>query len=377
MSGPSGGVLDDVAAIARTDRSGMLVQVAGLPGQVREAWRDSRTLDLPGRHGQATSVAVLGVGAAAIWGDLVQGIWSDRIRVPLAVIRGYDLPAWVGPDTLVVAASWSGGTEETLSAVEAAFQRRCPVAVIAGGGPLVSVAERVSLPLLRLPTGGRARSVLGSGVALLTGTLERAGVLAVDDDEVEAAAGNAEAALEACGPDVPTERNAAKQLAWELLDRIPVIMASGALAAVARRWKTQLNENAKTTAFWDELPEASHNTVAGFPRPDPVLDHELVVLLSSPSDHPRTTLRTELTAELLQESGIAFQTVALEGPSRFAQALRGVVMGDLVSAYLAVLQGVDPTPVDATARLEDAMADPGGAVDEEAPEPLDDPSDPV
>ncbi|MFN8619447.1 MAG: bifunctional phosphoglucose/phosphomannose isomerase [Chloroflexota bacterium] len=377
MSGLSGGVLDDVAAIARTDRSGMLVQVATLPAQVREAWTRSRALDLPGRHSQATSVALLGTGPAGIWGDLVAGIWSDRLKLPLAVVRGYDLPAWVGPDTLVVAGSWSGSTEETLGAVEAAFQRRCPVAVIAGGGPLASVAERVSLPLLKLPTTGRARSVVGAGVTLLAGALERAGALPLADDEVEAAAAEADAALAAWGPDVPTEGNAAKQLAWALVDRIPVVVGSGALAAVARRWKTQLNENAKTTAFWDELPEASHNTVAGFPRPDSALDHELMVLLSSPSDHPRTTLRAELTTELLEEAGIAFQSVVLDGPSRFAQALRGIVLGDLVSAYLGVLQGVDPTPVDATARLEDAMKDPGDTPDEGTSDPFDDDSDPA
>lgn len=379
MTGPtslSGGALDDAAALAATDRSGMIVQVAALPAQVRDGWTRSRALDLPGRHGQARSVAVLGMGASAIAGDLVRAIWSDRLRLPLEVVRDDELPAWVGPDTLVVASSHSGATEETLSAVEAAFTRRCPVAVITTGGPLGAVAAKASLPLLAFPAGGQPRAAIGYFLALHAGLLERAGALPLGDGEVEAAAVAAEAALEAWGPDVPTEANLAKQLAWSLLDRLPVIEASGFLAAVARRWKTQLNENAKTMAAWEELPEARHNTVAGHPQPDAIIDHQLVVLLTSGLDHPRNLLRAELAAELLGESRIATQIVPIPGDTRFAAALAAIVLGDLVSAYLAVLYGADPTPVDAVARLEASLAEAEDDPAEGATDPTSGASDP-
>ncbi len=373
----SGGALDDAATIARTDRAGMIVGVAGIPGQIRDGWTRSRTLDLPGRHSQARGVAVLGMGGSAIGGELVRATWSDRLRVPVEVVRGYELPAWVTPDVLVVASSHSGATEETLAAVEVAFTRRCPVAVITTGGPLGAVATKASLPLLAFPAGGQPRAAVGYSMLLLAGLLERAGVLVIDDAEVEAAAAAGDAALAAWGPDVPTESNLAKRLAWALLDRLPVITGSGPLSAVARRWKTQLNENAKTMAVWDELPEAGHNTIVGYPQPESTTDHQLHLFLSSAADHPRVTLRAELSTELLTENGIASQTVRLPGATRPEQVVAGIILGDLVSTYLAVLYGTDPTPVDAIVRLKASLVDTGAASGEGTTDPSAEDSDPV
>ena len=282
MTDLAGGALDDVTAIARTDRSGMLVAVAAIPTQIRDAWARSRTLDLPGRHSQAKAVAVLGMGGSAIAGDLVAAHLlrpADGCR--LQVVRGYELPAWVGPDTLVVASSFSGATEETLAAVEAAFLRRCPVAVITTGGPLGVVAEKASLPLLAFPAGGQPRAAVGWSTILLAGLLERAGALPVTDAEVEAGAVAADAALAAWGPggaDRVQPRQAARVGgAGPAAGRST---GSGPLAAVARRWKTQLNENAKTMAVWDELPEADHNTIVGYPQPESTTDHQLHLFLA-------------------------------------------------------------------------------------------------
>lgn len=352
----AGGILDDAGATARIDPAGMLGMVGTIPAQVREAWTISRPLTLPGDHARATAVAVLGMGGSAIGGDLVRSIWSDRLRLPVEVVRGYDLPAWAGPSSLVVAGSYSGATEETLSAVEAAFARRCPVAVITTGGPLAAVAERASLPMLRFPGGGQPRAAVGYAVTLLAGLLERAGVLELGDAEVEGAAAAADRAFAAWGPAVPTADNLAKQLAWDLYDRLPVIEASGPLAAVARRWKTQLNENGKTMAVWEELPEANHNTVVGHPNPVTIRDHQLVIFLGSSLDHPRNALRARLSAALVGDAGIGYRTIAIDGDGRFAQALAAIVLGDLVSVYLALLYGVDPTPVETIASLKAALA---------------------
>jgi len=352
----AGGVLDDPRAIARIDASGMLGAVGAIPAQVRDAWAISRGLELPGRHAEARAVAVLGMGGSAIGGDLVRAIWSDRLRVPIEVVRGYELPAWAGPETLVIASSYSGATEETLAAVETAFARRCPVAVITTGGPLGAVAEQASLPSLRFPGGGQPRAAVGYSVTLLAGLLERAGLLALDDAEVEEAACAAEAALAAWGPDVATEGNLAKELAWAMLDRLPVVEASGFLAAVARRWKTQLNENGKTMAVWEELPEANHNTVVGHPNPATVRDHQLVLFLTSALDHPRNALRARLSQALVADAEIIAREIRVEGPTRFAQALSAIVLGDLASVYLALIYGIDPTPVDTIAGLKAALA---------------------
>ena len=360
----SGAVLDDPVALARFDRSGMLEAIAGLPAQVADGWSRTRELTLPGVHRAAHTVAVLGMGGSAIGGDLVRGVLADRLRVPLVVVRDYELPAFVDGSTLVVASSFSGATEETVAALAIALERRCPAVIVTTGGPLLEVARRAELPHLAFPGGGQPRASLGYSMILLAGLLERAGFLRLDELEVAAVVRAGEDAVDACVPAVPTERNPAKQLAWSLVDRLPIVEAAGFLAPVARRWKTQLNENGKSTAAWEELPEATHNAVVGYGEPETLRDHLFVVFLASPDDHPRSAQRAAVSAELLAAVQVAHQVVPLAGVGRLAQACHAIVLGDFVSAYLGVLYGLDPTPVEAIAsikaRLSSAPADDEG-----------------
>jgi glucose/mannose-6-phosphate isomerase len=351
-----GGILDDLEALRRLDQGDMLGAAARLPAQVRDAWSITRSLTMPDTHRGVSAVALLGMGGSAIGGDLAKGIWSDRIRVPLEVVRGYDLPAWVGPSTLVVASSYSGTTEETISAFGQAAARKAPSAIISTGGTLLEVARRAGLPHLAFPGGGQPRASVGYAITLLAGSLERAGLLELSDAEVEAAAASADARVAASVPERPTMDNEAKRLAWTIVDRLPVIEASGFLGAVARRWKTQLNENGKTSAAWEELPEATHNAVVGYQQPDTLKDHLIVVFLESDGDHERNRLRARLSRELLEASGIASEVVPVTGEGRFGQALDAIVRGDFASTYLAALYGVDPTPVENISMLKAALA---------------------
>jgi glucose/mannose-6-phosphate isomerase len=359
--GISGGILDDMEAMHRADPEGMLGLVAELPDQVAEAWHLSRSLDLP--WGAPRAVAVLGMGGSAIGGDLVRGIWSDRLTVPLEVVRSPELPAWIGPDTLVVASSKSGSTEETISALTAALQRRCPVVVLTAGGALKGVAERAGLPLATFPARGTPRSSLGYSMGLLAGILERAGVLPLDEAEVQSGVASARAMAGRCAPQVPTVDNPAKQLAWSLVDRYALVVGSGFLAPVARRWKAQLNENGKATASFEELPEATHNTVVGFEQPESLRDHLFVVFLTGELEHTRDAARAQLMGEVLAAARISQQVVRADGPGRLGQTLSALTMGDHVSVYVAFTYAMDPTPVvvidhikEQLARLDDSLA---------------------
>ena len=155
-----------------------------------------------------------------------------------------------------------------------------------------------------------------------------------------------------CGPDRPTESNPAKQLAWSLLDRLPIIEAAGFLAPVAYRWKTQLNENGKSFAATETLPEATHNAVVGYQHPDVLHDHLYMVFLASSSDHPRNSLRAMLSSELLASAGVTYQVVPVGGEGHLAQTCAAILLGDYVSTYLALLYGVDPVPVEAISHVK-------------------------
>jgi glucose/mannose-6-phosphate isomerase len=272
-------------------------------------------------------------------------------------VRDYALPAWVGPDTFVIASSHSGATEETISALSTALERKCPVAVITTGGPIGEVAKKADLPRLVFPNESPPRASLGYGLILLTGLLERAGYLELGDAELEDAIAAARQVGASCAADMPASSNLAKQLAWSLLDRFPVIEGSGFMAAVARRWKTQLNENSNSAAAAEELPEATHNTVVGYEQPETMRDHQYVVFLSGKADTPRNRERARLSTELLKASGIDHRSVSFEGESVLAQACAAISLGDYVSFYLAMLYGVDPSHTEALTLVKRAMSE--------------------
>jgi len=350
----SANILDDVAAMGRADTEGMLGHIAGLADQVIDGWRISRGLELPWEAPR--SVAVLGMGGSAIAGDLVKAIWADRISVPVQVLRDYQLPAWVGPETLVIASSKSGDTEETLSQLEAALARRCPVVCVSTGGAMRRVAEAARLPLATYPAAGSPRALLGWSLGIVAGILEGAGVLELAEAEIEAATTSTNEAAAAWAPAVATADNTAKQLAWSLVDRFVLVSGAGFLAPVARRWKTQLNENSKAAAVFEELPEATHNTVVGLEQPDSLRDHLAVVLLRSELEHPRNTLRSQLVADVLDTALVWHQSVEATGEGPLGQALSTVVMGDYVSVYTAFMYAVDPTPIVAIEHIKQQLA---------------------
>src|SRR4051812_17240974 len=357
MSDENAGLLEDAASIARRDPGHMLPAIAAFPGQMRSAWQSSRELTVPERYRSTTRIALLGMGGSAVCGDLVRAIFSDRLTIPLVSVRDYELPAWVDASTLVIAVSHSGATEETIAALETALQRRCPVAVITTGGAIGEVAKAANLPRLLFPNESPPRAALGYTMLLLTGLLERAGFLELDETEVEAAISAATEVTTSCAADVPATTNLAKQLAWSLLDRFPVIEGSGFMAAVARRWKTQINENSNSAAAAEELPEATHNTVVGYEQPETMRDHQYVVFLASDADLPRNRERARLSVELLKASGIDFQRVSFDGPGRFAQACAAISLGDYVSFYLALLYGADPSKTEALTLVKTAMSE--------------------
>jgi glucose/mannose-6-phosphate isomerase len=208
------------------------------------------------------------------------------------------------------------------------------------------VAAAAGLALAVFPDQGSPRSLLGWSLGIVAGILEKAGVLELEDAEIDSAVAAGAASVGRCEPGVPTADNPAKRLAWSLLDRFVIVSGSGFLAPVARRWKVQLNENSKVTAAWEELPEATHNTVVGFEQPETLRDHLGVVLLASELDHPRNRLRATLMGDLLQAGQIWHTSVETTGVGRLGHALDAVVLGDHVSVYLAFMYGVDPTPID-------------------------------
>ncbi len=347
--------LDDVAALRRIDTEDMLGRVRALPRQLSQARRIAAATPLPDRYRNLDAVLVLAMGGSAIGADLVAGIAGDRLKVPLLVHRDYELPGWAGPRTLVVAASHSGETVETLSAAARARERDLPLVVISTGGTLGRRAGEAGTPYLEYRESGQPRAAIGFGVGLLHDLLVSAGLLA-DPDPLAPAVETVEGILERNAPEVETAANPAKQLAWSIFGRIPIVYGAGSMAPVARRWKTQFNENAKSWAAFEPMPEANHNTIEGSLNPRELSDAPYVVQLRDPEEPEEITARYGVVEELLGERATNRSEIRAEGSSRLARVLSTVTFGDLVSVYLALLYQTDPTPVTLLAMLKERLA---------------------
>ena len=347
--------LDNPRVISGIDSADMIGRVRELPRQLSLARRVAASVKLPTSHTEVDSVCVLAMGGSAIGAELVGGIAGDRLRVPLLVHRDYGLPSWAGERTLVIAASHSGETVETVSGAAEARRRGLPLVVISTGGALGTAAAADGTPYLRYESPGQPRAAIGFGIGLMHELLVRSGLL-VDPDPLGPAVETLEAVLERNAPSVETDASPAKQLAWSIFGRIPIIYGAGRMAAVAHRWKTQLNENAKAWAAFEPMPEANHNAIEGSLNPRELSDALYVVELRDPTEEPEMAARYAVVNELLGERATNRSVVWAEGPSPLARVLSGVAFGDLVSVYLAILYQTDPTPVTLLAMLKQRLA---------------------
>jgi glucose/mannose-6-phosphate isomerase len=348
--------LDDRAALSRADPGGMLDAVTALPDHCRDGYRAGRAaLDLPDADG-VTSIVVVGMGGSAVAGDVLAALASPRLRIPVQVVRGGELPEHCGIHTLVVASSYSGGTAETLASFEEAVRRGSRLVAISSGWELARRAEERSIGRVALPAGFMPRAAFGFLTLGVLGALELMGVVpAVSDDLGEAETLMREVLAES-GPDVPSGGNPAKDLARSLGDRVPVVWGAEGIGAVAAvRWKTQFNENAKVPAFASEIPELDHNEVVGW-SPGRGEGFALIALRHE-GEPPDVAARFPLSIEIVRSSGATVHEAHGRGRSALARLLTLTLQGDLVATYLGIARGQDPSPIEAIAGLKRALAE--------------------
>jgi glucose/mannose-6-phosphate isomerase len=334
--------LDTPQSFAACDPKGMLAHIAGLPQQCAEAWNRIQRIKLPEEYHRARQVVVLGMGGSAIGADLLRGLLAEECPVPIIVHRDYGLPAFVDSHTLVIASSYSGNTEETLSGFDAAWARGAQLVAVTTGGELARRARQQGVPLYLFDYVAQPRAALGYSLLSLLGTLQHLGLVGDQSAAVTEAVEVMQQWQVELRESVPTSANAAKLLAQELAGRLPVVYGAEHLAEVARRWKGQFNENAKSWAVFDVVPELTHNTVAGYSCPSSLREITFVVVLSAASNHPRVRTRLDIICELLRQNGFAYRVVQARGQGKLAQVLSAVHLGDFVSYYLAMLYNVDP-----------------------------------
>jgi glucose/mannose-6-phosphate isomerase len=349
-------LLDDLERVRALDPSGMLEHVGAMARQARDAWALTEGLDLPAQHRAARRVIVVGMGGSAIGGDLVAATTGRDAPVPILVHRDYGLPAYADEETLVIGSSYSGNTEETLSAFRAAHERGCALAAVSTDGKLAQLVDAWNVPLVRFGYPSQPRAALGYMFVALLGVVRAAGLAGDVEPGFKEALALLESQPDELGPGVPCAENRAKALAAELAGYLPVIVGAGPLEPVARRWKTQVNENSKGWSYFEALPEMDHNALSGIHFPKRAAELLRIVFLRPGGLHPRTALRIDLTRQIMAGEGATCMEVPVAGESTIAQILAGVQLGDYVSTYLALLYGADPTAIGAIEGLKERLA---------------------
>jgi len=347
-------VIESVERIRAADPGNMLERIKDLPKQVRDAWTIARAAQLPPAHGDVRNITVAGMGGSAIGGDLAAALLAGELKVPMQVHRDYGLPAYVGRDSLVIASSYSGNTEESLSSFEEAQRRGARVLVLTTGGKIAELARAAKYPVITFSYPAQPRAALGYSLGLVLGALTKLGFVRDLSSDIDAALADVAKLEERVHEGART--NDAKKLAIELYGRIIFAYGGGVLGVMARRVKGQWNENAKNWGAFDVLPELNHNGVVGFPHPDIARDALTVLLLRSDRDNPRHKLRFDVTRELLDRASVPHKTLQFSGANMLSEVLQLTLFTDYVSFYVALLNGVDPSPVKSIDYLKERLA---------------------
>jgi len=348
--------LDNVVALRAMDPQDMLGWVERFPEQVADAWERADQVKLPDSYRNKKHIAVIGMGGSAIGGDLLAALMAPTAPVLVTVIRQYHLPAWVNEETLVIASSYSGNTEETLTAFEEAVARGAKVVALTTGGKLERKALDFGLPIVAFPGGGQPRAALGYSFILLLGIMRAGGYFALSAEARAEAEHVLDEVNTACAPDIPESDNIAKQYARALLNCIPYVMGARHLVPVARRWKTQFNENSKQWSAYDEMSELNHNTIMGTAAPEDLADHLALISLEAPNEPPRIKARWDITADIFKRAGLLHLRVRASGGEPFVQMMELIHLGDFVTVYLAFLNGKDPSNIDNINYLKTELA---------------------
>jgi glucose/mannose-6-phosphate isomerase len=347
-------ILDDITNINAYDRSRMIDFCVNSARNYREAASLAEKIKVS--YPKPSNIIVAGMGGSAIGGDLLKDWAKDQLSLPLEVNRDYDLPAYADKDTLVLVTSYSGDTEETLSAFLDALKRKCMIFCLSSGGALIENAQRLGIPFLRVKGGMPPRAALPYMFTPLLLYLEKAGLVKGAPGELSEAMQLLDKVSTENAPDKPTVENYSKALALNIGKTSPVTYGFSFYRSVAMRYKQQFNENSKVPSKSDVFSELNHNEIVGWERAENLAASFSAIFLRDKEEPSAIQSRIEITKELMEQEGVAaLLEVQAQGKSRLARMLSTTLIGDFTSVYLSILRAVDPTPVKTINYLKETL----------------------
>lgn len=344
-----GTILDSREEIAAVDKHNMLGSIEQLGSQVQQIWEIAQGLTFDPSYSKVTSVVVAGMGGSALGTHVIQTVFKNEIKVPIVIVPDYTMPSFVNENTLVIASSYSGSTEETLAATEDAIRKGAKITGITSGGKLAELLKSHNLPVLvfepKFNPSNQPRMGLGYSIFGQFALFAKMGLLAIGDTEYKAVLEAIARAHLISGVGVDQESNPAKLLAFDFTTHIPVITAAEHLEGVSHVFANQLNENAKTYSEFRVIPEMNHHLMEGLKFPIN-LDGDIIYFLAESDLYmPSNSLRTTLSQEVLEQNKIEYRTLKLTSKTKLEQAFELLTFGAYASFYLAMLHNIDPAPI--------------------------------
>jgi glucose/mannose-6-phosphate isomerase len=354
------------------DKANMIELLEEFPQKMRDALRlgeeftiptnfspasVSNSVPAPGSTQNFKNIVVLGMGGSAIGGDLLSNYLADELSIPIVVIRGYDIPKFVDENSLVFAVSYSGNTEETLSALKKCLEAKARVIALTSGGKLAALSQENNFPVIKVPAGIQPRAAISYLFFPVLKALERLGLIKERGGEIEETLNILQELSKEYGAKSTIKNNLAKKVALSLYQHLPLVYGSeGLLEAVAMRWKTQINENSKWPCFWNVFSELDHNEIVGYEIENKINRQVKIIYLQDKEGSLRVEQRREITRKIIEDKVAEFIVCTTKGKGKMARMFSLIYLGDLASYYLAILNQVDPSPVACIEDLKKELA---------------------
>ena len=351
-------MLDDLEIISKIDKSGMVDTLAKFPEQIKETMDIVNSTELNSFF-KVDNIIVSGMGGSAISGDILQSLFRDRLDIPIFVNRAYNLPKWANKNTLVISQSYSGNTEETLSTFKHANQKKCKIIGISSGGKLQEYCEKRDVSHIKIPSGFAPRAATAYMLFSAILSIKKTGLLANSiESEIEETLELTDELRNSNNKTVPEKDNFSKQIANKIVSTIPQVYGWEIYNPIAKRWCTQFNENSKIIARYDSVPECNHNDIVGWSQ-DREISKKFTCLLfrDEKIESIYMSKRLDFMKTLFEDVAANVVEIQIKGKKTLAKMMYAMYLGDFVSCYLAILKGIDPTPVDVITELKRTLAE--------------------
>lgn len=340
-------ILDDTDKIKEIDREDILGVEERFHTQLMEAKNIVQESDLGLLEDKEfKGIAFLGMGGSGFVGDIAKALIKDNIDIPVEVVKGYNLPSFINENWLIVAVSYSGNTEETISAAGQALEKGCEILAVCSGGKLENLIQNNNKAIIKIPAGMQPRGAIGYLFIPSYLALDKIKVISVDPDDIKETFDLIKEKAALYGRQVETDRNPAKKLALKISGHLPIVYGTeGILTAIAYRLKCEFNENSKIPSWCNEFPELNHNETVGWEELKEITGKFILIVFNDKDEAIRVKTRIKVTLDLIRENLSEVIEIPVEGRSKLAKALSVLYLGDITSVYLALLAGVDPSPV--------------------------------